>query len=112
MHNSKKIQVVLDLAKKTLTEIFGDKLNSLYLYGSYATGCADDESDIDIIAIVAMDKEELSKYRRVVSAALLEIDLEHDVLLSAKLQDLDTFNKYKHTLPYFKNVLYEGVKII
>ena len=92
--------------------IFGDKLNSVILYGSYARGDFDSESDIDVMALVNLEKNELAKYRRTVSDFTNDIDLKYDVLLSVKLQDKLTFDKYINTLPFYMNVVREGVNII
>ena len=50
-----------------LSKVFGSKLLSLVLYGSYARGDYDSESDIDVMALVDMEREELNRYRRCVS---------------------------------------------
>ena len=102
------------LLKETYTElrkVFGEKLDSVILYGSYARGDYDSESDIDVMALVDLEKGELSKYRRTVSDFANDIDLKYDVLLSVKLQDKFTFEKYGKTLPYYMNIAREGVTV-
>lgn len=94
-----------------LKKIFGDKLNDVILYGSYARGDYDSESDIDVMALVNLEKNELAKYRRTVSDFSNDIDLKYDVLLSVKLQDKFTFDKYVNALPYYMNIVREGVNI-
>lgn len=103
---------VLTTAKNGMKAIFGEHLTAIYLYGSYARNEADDESDIDLIVLLDMPKDEISKHRRTVSNFSSDIDLEYDVLVSIKLQDLQTFTKYKTTLPFFQNVLKEGVALV
>ena len=82
------------------------------LYGSYARGDYDSESDIDVMVLVNIPKEELSTYRREVSDLSSDIDLEYNVFLSITLQDTETFNQYKTVLPFYMNVLKEGISII
>ena len=94
-----------------MREIFGEKLISVILYGSYARGDYEDFSDIDIMALVDMDKMELGKYRWEVSCFSSDIGLEYDVLLSVKLQDKETFDYWQDALPYFMNVKKEGIVI-
>ena len=109
MCSKRSLDELLNITGRKLRDVFGDKLDRVILYGSYARGDYDDESDIDVMALVDMDRNELSKYRRKVSSFAGDIDLEYDVLLSLKLQDKDTFDKYGSTLPFYKNVIRDGV---
>lgn len=90
-------------------EVFGDKFRSVILYGSYARGDYDDESDIDVMIMVDMDPEELVKYRRQISSFAAELDMENDVFLTPKLQSLSFFNQWKGAMPFYQNVLKDGV---
>ena len=111
MCNRNTLDVLLKETYTELRKVFGEKLDSVILYGSYARGDYDSESDIDVMALVDLEKGELSKYRRTVSDFANDIDLKYDVLLSVKLQDKFTFEKYGNTLPYYMNVEREGVNI-
>jgi len=106
-----KLQIICNKSSKKMREIFGDKLISVILYGSYARGDYNEYSDIDIMALVDMEKLELGKNRWEVSCFSSDISLEYDVLLSIKLQDKATFDKWQYDLPYFMNVKKEGVSI-
>lgn len=111
MCNRNTLDVLLKETYTELRKIFGEKLNSVILYGSYARGDYDSESDIDVMALVDLEKSELTKYRRTVSDFANDIDLKYDVLLSVKLQDKFTFEKYGNALPYYMNVIREGVNV-
>ena len=92
-----------------LHAFFGDKLCSVILYGSYARGDYDEESDIDVMALVNMNKEELAAYRRKVCDFSSDLDLKYDVLLSIKLQDKETYEQWVTVLPFFRNIKKDGV---
>ncbi len=111
MCSKNTLQLLLNETVAGLRELFGEKLESVILYGSYARGDYDEESDIDVMALVKMDREELTGYRRRVNAFSNQLDLKHDVLLSIKLQDLSTFTQWEDALPYFKNVKKDGIRI-
>lgn len=90
-------------------ETFGDKFQNVILYGSYARGDYDDESDIDIMIMVDMSREELAKYRMVFSEFFSEMNLENGVFLTSKLQSKPFFDKWVQALPFYQNVLKDGV---
>ena len=95
-----------------LSNVFGEKLDEVWLYGAYARGDFDAESDVDIMALVDLPKEQLATYRRKVSDLSSDLDLKYDVLLSIKLQDKETFLRFSNTLPFFQNVMKEGKRVV
>ena len=104
-----------NLMKETcemLKNVFGDRLEQIWLYGSYARGDFDSESDVDIMVLVDLPKDKLASYRRKVSDFSSELDLKYDVLLSIKLQDKDTFQRFAEVLPFFKNIIREGKRVL
>ena len=90
-------------------DLFEDNFKNVILYGSYSRGDYDEESDIDIMIMVDMSPEELVKYRGVMNNFCTELDLQYNVLLSPKIQSLSFFNQWKNTLPFYKNVVKDGV---
>lgn len=105
-------QSVLELCDKILNSWFNKGVYTcVVLYGSYARGDYDDESDIDVMALVDMDRSDLNKYRRCVSEMANDIDLKYNVLLSIKLQDKTNFDKHMNSIPLYQNIVKEGLKI-
>lgn len=107
-----ELKNVLSDTHNGLRNIFGSKLYNVILYGSYARGEETSESDIDVMALVNLPKSELSEYRRQVSDFSSSLDLRYGVLLSIKLQDTDSFNRYGDTMPFFRNVKKEGISVV
>lgn len=112
MISKMNLQIVLSKVTEEMKLIFGDNLKAVLLYGSYARGDYNEDSDIDIFVLVDMEKVALSRYRTQVNYFAARLDLEYDVLLAIKLQDLFTFEYYKDALPYYRNVSAEGVPVI
>jgi len=111
MCTKSQLSTILSTVKREAERIFGDKLVDVILYGSYARGDNDDESDIDIMIKVDIEKLEFPKYRRKISEITSELDLLYDVLISTHLQDKYTFERYKNVMPFYQNVINEGIVV-
>ena len=111
----------MQLAQKSLSiltqvtleakRIFGDSLCSVLLYGSYARGDYDDESDMDIMILVDIPREKLSLYKKPFLKLTSDLGLIHDILITVTLKDRHTFEKYLDAVPFYQNVKKEGVAI-
>lgn len=67
--------------KQGLQALYGDRLRGLYLYGSYARGEADDESDVDVLVVL----EEYARYCAEIertSHLISSVSLKHGVSVS------------------------------
>ena len=84
---------------------------AIYLYGSYARGTYTDTSDVDIVAVVKGERKELQNKLKQVWDEVSDISLEYDIVISPTVIPYDEFENYKEILPYYKNILNEGVKI-
>lgn len=91
--------------------LFSDKLDSVILFGSYARGDYDDESDIDIMILANINDTDVNVCTRQLYEKIFHLELEHDCVLSLCVVPQDRFNKFKEILPFYRNVDREGVKI-
>lgn len=90
--------------------VFGNQIKDAYLYGSYARGDYHSESDIDILLIVDLKQEEISRFRYPVGLITSDLSLKHDVTVSVTVKTYEQFCRYADVLPYYKNVLGEGIR--
>lgn len=68
-------------------------------------------SDIDIVAIVRGNREDLQQKLKRVWDISADIGLENDIVVSPTVIPYDEFEKYKEVLPYYSNILREGKQI-
>ena len=90
---------------------YGEDIEAIYLYGSYARGDYDEASDIDFAAIVKGEPLDLSKKRELVWTAANEIDLEFDVVSSPMVISSKIFEEYKNEVGYYGNIFKEGKRL-
>ena len=91
--------------------VFGDDIVEILLYGSYARGDFDSESDIDVTAIVHGERSNLQEKLKIVWDKAAEIGFDNDVVISPTVIPFNDYNKYKSNLPYYRNIAMEGKKI-
>ncbi len=91
--------------------VYGNAIVDIVLYGSYARGDYEEDSDIDIVAVVHGTRRELQEKLKIVWDKSAEIGLENDVIVSPTVIPYDEFVKYQHTLPYYRNIMEEGQKV-
>lgn len=107
-----ELKQILDELLKYVTPIFSEKLKRVILFGSYARGDYDEESDIDVMFLIDDDSKILhSKYRKAVCIVESDIGLKHDILLCSVLQNEHDFYECVNGIPFYKNVEKEGVTI-
>ena len=105
--NDKALKILADVYNGCC-EIYGNQLCDAYLYGSYARGDFDEESDVDILVTANIDTPEHGDYFNKISILSSRLSLKYDLTVSVKPQK--QFLRYAATLPFYINVLKEGVK--
>lgn len=112
MCSRSKLENILSDVAATAKSVFGNNLQSVILYGSYARGDYSEDSDIDIMIIADVNREDLFKYKKPIIQVTSRLGLENDVVVTATLKDKKTFEQYKNALPFYQSVLKEGVRIV
>ncbi len=106
-----QLQIITETVASQAKQRLGEKLDAVVLYGSYARGDFNGDSDIDIMVRVICTKDQLHNYRHVLSDIASDLSLEHDITVSISVVDSETFYRYRRHLPYFENIEREGVRI-
>lgn len=90
--------------------IFGEALRDAFLYGSYARGDYHNESDVDILLTVALEQADISRLRSAVALVTSDLSLKHDITVSVTVKPLAHFLRYVEVVPFYKNVVGEGIR--
>lgn len=89
-------------------EIYGDSLVKVILYGSYARGNFNSESDVDLMILLDVPpKNEREDLYKLIDKTF-DIKLEHDIDIEPMTKSIHTFEKWKNVLPFYKNIEAEG----
>jgi predicted nucleotidyltransferase len=94
-----------------LQEILGQKLRKVILYGSYARGDFDDESDIDIVALADVNEDEYWGYWKKIGKIVNSISLKNEILTSISLINISHFFTYLEAIPFYQNVMKDGLEL-
>ena len=101
---------IMDEVVHTCNLLFPKQLQDAYLYGSYARGDQHEESDIDILLTVDINESELPSYRKTLARICSDLSLKHDIMISATVKPSEQFHRYATVLPYYQNVIREGIR--
>ena len=101
-----KIKKILRELKKGLTELYGPRLKAVYLFGSYARGDYNQNSDLDVM--IVLDTYTSYWNELVYSAELAsDLSLEYNVTISRMIM---TEEQWKQgDLPVLRNIRADGV---
>lgn len=90
-------------------EIYNNSIEEIVLYGSYVRGQETSESDIDIAIILRLPQTD--EQHEKMTDIVVDYELELGVTLSVISIDQDNFNEWKSTLPFYKNIVKEGISL-
>ena len=76
-----KTKEAIEEFKKEIKKLYGNRLKHIILYGSYARGCATEDSDIDLLIVLegkVKPGEEIDRMIEIIT----KINLRYNVLIS------------------------------
>ncbi len=107
------IEMIVNEFVNNAVELLGNHLKQIILYGSYARGDFNSNSDIDIMILVDLEDKELEKKSDEIVEMAYDIEANNDFLihLSPLVKNIDSFNYWLDTIPFYMNVKREGVPL-
>jgi len=99
---------ILVALRREFSQLLGDQLEAMYLYGSQARGDAQPNSDIDVLAVMRGEFDYDALIDRT-SEIVSELSLQHDVVISRVFTSRDHFERAR--TPFLLNVRREGIAI-
>ena len=105
----KNIENAINEFMKGINKVLKNRVNKIILYGSYARGDYRKNSDLDIMVLTDLSEEEIVDIRTKLWDYSYDIGLDNDIVISTLLKNIDDFNYWLDTLPFYMNVQKEGV---
>ena len=88
------INTLLGEYVKVISEIYGQHLKSVILYGSYARGDFRTDSDIDIMILVDLEDSEIEQFRKQLSWITYDFNEEYDTDMKPIAKNETHFRKW------------------
>lgn len=97
-----------DVVNKGIAAL-GDVVFKIILFGSYARGDFEEDSDVDIMVLLNCARNELPRYRKKLSVVSSDASLDNNVTVSLMVNDKNTFYNMMDIQPFYQNVQKDGV---
>lgn len=97
---------------KAIQKLLGIRLKKVILYGSYARGDYNKQSDVDIMILTDLSFEEIENYRDKISDIAYDIELKTGIILSPVIKNIEKYNSKVNYILFYKNVEKEGVVLV
>lgn len=104
----KEIESLLKQLKSGLRRMYGRQFKGAYLFGSYARGDFDSESDVDVLVMLS-DFERYGEELRRTSELVGKLSLRYDTTLSVIFAREQEWKN--DTMPLLLNIRAEGIAI-
>jgi predicted nucleotidyltransferase len=102
------VKRALEELQEALTQVYGERLRGVYLYGSYARGDYHPDSDIDVIVALEGAVHPSQEIDRI-GDRVAQICLDHNVLI-ATFPVPEAWLRTRKS-PLFENVRREGIRL-
>jgi uncharacterized protein len=100
------LQTILSQLKRELSDLYGDRLRHLTLFGSQARGDAEPGSDIDVLVVLNPPVNPGEEIKRT-GKAVADLSLHYDVVISCLFMDETHYQTRNGSL--LRNIRKEGV---
>ena len=107
-----ELNIIVHRVADVYRMVYGDNLMKIILYGSYARGDFNDDSDIDMVAIVDGERKLLQEQLKKVWDVSSDLELKYETIVSPAVIPYKEYMQFQEDIPYYRNIKQEGVEIV
>lgn len=111
MYEFQEVSSIVSELCKNISVLFPHEQIDAILFGSYARGDADNGSDIDVLVLVDAPRQTILEKSWQIGDLAAELLLDHGILVSPIVENRSYFQANTETLPFFRNIYREGVRL-
>lgn len=105
------IKELLNQYVTELKNVYGRHLKTVILYGSYARGNYNKDSDIDIMILLDLGELDIKNYRHELSGITYDFNMDYELDIKPIAKNEEHFRNWVDVYPFYSNVEKEGVKL-
>ena len=105
------LQSLMQQYVSNVQNIYGSHLRQIILYGSYARGDYNAESDVDIMILLDIPDMEIKQYRHQLSDMTFDFNMDHDVDVKPIAKNETHYRKWMDNYPFYANIDRDGVTL-
>lgn len=105
------VQTILTLFAEEVKRVLGKDMEKIIVYGSYARGDFDGNSDIDIMILTSRSEEEIRPVEYELYDVAFDFLMKYGIDISVIVKNKEHFNYWLGALPFYDNVEREGMII-
>ena len=105
------INSALQIYINGLHKIYGNTIEKIILYGSYARGDYQNTSDIDILILVSLDEKEIRTKKTKLADYTFDMELEYGIEFSPIVTNSTVYYHAINILPFYHNIHKEGISL-
>lgn len=105
----KKVREHLEAYVTELKKIYQENLQRVVLYGSYARGDYNKDSDVDVMILLKMPDIYIKNYSNELMDITYEFNLTYDIAINPIAKDKAEFERWNVNYPFYANIQKDGV---
>ena len=105
------LSCLLERYKEAVSQILGERLKGIILYGSYARGNFKQDSDMDIMILADIQPEEISNLADRIYDITYDFEVKYEMEINPSIQSIQVYEQWKGVYPFFMNIEKDGVAV-